>query len=64
MSTEGFKSRVNYVVEKGAYVLAGLIAVGFFWLLWSLLGPVSIALLVGAFLVLLAIKVGFLWLLK
>jgi len=64
MSTENFKDRVNYVVEKGAYVLAGLIALGFLYLLYSLLGLVSIGLLVGAFILLLVIKIGFLWLLK
>ena len=58
------RQKVNYVVEKGAYVLAALIAVGFLWLLYLLMGWQAIAILVISFVVLIGLKVGFLWILR
>ena len=58
------KARVNYVVEKAAYVLAALVGLEMIWLTYSLVGPMAIVVLAASFLFLLLLKVGFLWLIR
>ena len=61
MFSDNTREKINIIAEKGAYAVAGLIALGFLWLVVQLLGIWGVTLLVGMFAILAAMKLWFIW---
>jgi hypothetical protein len=55
---------VSEAVEKLAYVLAALIAAGFFAMIVSLMGLAGVLFLIGLAAILGVVKIGFLWMFR
>lgn len=55
---------VSEAVEKLAYVLAALIAAGFFAMIVSLMGLAGVLFLIGLAVILGVVKIGFLWMFR
>tara|TARA_B100001245_G_C22721587_1_gene350578 strand:- start:309 stop:503 length:195 start_codon:yes stop_codon:yes gene_type:complete len=64
MFSDNIKGKINIIVEKGAYAVAGFIALGFLWLVVQLLGVWGVTLLIGMFIILAAMKLWFIWFCK
>ena len=60
----GKQGPMDYLVEKGAIVLAVLIGLGFLWIVQGLLGWTAIFILLALFVVLAIFKIGFFILIK
>jgi len=61
MNSDSMRRGVNYVVEKGAYLLAIVISIGFFWVFYELAGFEALALLVGMFAIIGISKIFIIW---
>ena len=61
MDSDTIRRGINYAVEKGAYLLAIAITIGFFWGFYELAGFEAVALLVGMFAVVALSKIFIIW---
>ena len=63
MTSPKTQDYINSAVEKTGYVAAGLITIGFFWMMFALIGIQAVFILFALAAVISIIKIGILWLL-
>ena len=63
MTTPTTQDYINSAVEKSGYVAAGLITIGFFWMMFALIGMQAVIILFALAAFISIIKIGILWLL-
>ena len=63
MVSPKMRESIDYAVEKTAFVLAAFLSVGFLYMMYQLMGPMSLVFLLGVAVIVTIIKISFLWLL-